>query len=307
MSLVVAVGFAVSVLLLLEGLRRYLKKPAIEESLARYSMLGEDEAQRSQFERRIRPLATNIAPRFRFLQALIQPSNTAANLAYAGYPLGLDLELLLGLQILSGLFLGLLGAFAGFVQGLGVGVAVTVAFTVGGALYPLLWLDSRAKERQQAITRTVPDALELLSISVQAGLNFDAAMTHLVQRLEGPLAEELGKFLQELRMGIQRREAYGRLLDRNNSEELHAIIGAISQAQELGVPIVKTLKEQADEMRTRRLQRAKEEGAKATPKIALVTTLLIAPSALCLMISILLFHIIVEVGSEFNVFLGGGG
>jgi tight adherence protein C len=306
MSFIIALGVAVSVLLLVEGLRRYSKKPPIEESLAQYAMVGEDEARRSSFERRIRPLAVRIAPRFRLLQPLIQPRGTTANLAYAGDPLGLDLEVLLGVQILSGMLLGVLGAFAGFVQGPGVGLAVTIAFTAGGTLYPLVWLDSRAKERQQAITRAVPEALELLSISVQAGLNFDAAMTHLVQRLGGPLAEELGKFLQELRMGIPRREAYGRLLDRNNSEELHAIIGAISQAQELGVPIVKTLKEQADEMRTRRLQRAKEEGAKASPKIALVTTLLIAPSALCLMTSILLFHIIVEVGSQFSVFFGGG-
>lgn len=307
MSLVIALGFSVSVLLLLEGLRRYFEKPVIEESLAQYSMLGEEEAKRSSFDRRIRPLARRIAPRFGFLQPLIQPRTTAAHLAYAGNPLGLDQELLLGIQILGGLFLGLLGVLAGFPRGLAAGMAVTAAFTVGGALYPLVWLDSRARERQQAITRAVPDALEMLSISVQAGLNFDAAMTHLVQRLEGALAEELGTFLQELRMGIPRREAYGRLLDRNNSEELHTIIGAISQAQELGVPVVKTLKEQADEMRTRRLQRAKEEGGKASPKIALVTTLLIAPSALCLMMSILLFHIIVEVGSQFSVFFGGGG
>jgi tight adherence protein C len=307
MSLIIALGVAVSVLLFLEGLRRYLKKPAIQESLVQYSMLGEEETRRSHLERRIRLYALRIGPRFRFLQPLIQPRNTITNLAYAGYPLGLDLEVMLGVQVLSGLFLGVLGALAGFPRGVAAGVAVTIAFTVGGALYPLVWLDSRAKERQRAITRAVPEALELLSISVQAGLNFDAAMTHLVQRLEGPLAEELGKFLQELRMGIPRREAYRRLLQRNNSEELHAIIGAISQAQELGVPIVKTLKEQADEMRTRRLQRAKEEGAKASPKIALVTTLLIAPSAMCLMISILLFHVIVEVGSQFNVFFGGGG
>ena len=106
-------------------------------------------------------------------------------------------------------------------------------------------------------------------------------------------------------MGIPRGEAYTRLLERNNSEELHAVIGAISQAQQLGVPIVKTLQEQADEMRTRRLQRAKEEGGKASPKIALVTTILIAPSAMCLMISILLFHIIVEVGSQLGVVFGG--
>jgi len=307
MSLLIALGVAASVLLLLEGLRRYSKKPLIEESLAQYSMVGEGEARRSTFDRWIRPLAVRIAPRFTFLQPLIQPGNTAANVAYAGHPLGLDLETLLGTQIVSGLLLGVLGALAGFPRGVAAGVAVTVAFTVGGSLYPLVWLDSRAKERQQAITRAVPEALELLSISVQAGLNFDAAMTHLVQRLEGPLAEELGKFLQELRMGIPRPEAYTRLLDGNKSEELHAIIGAISQAQELGVPIVKTLKEQADEMRMRRLQRAKEEGAKASPKIALVTTLLIAPSALCLMTSILLFHIIVEVGSQFGVFFGGGG
>jgi len=306
-SLIVALGFAVAILLLFEGLRRIVQKPAIEEKLAQYSILGEEEAKakRSYFERRIRPLARKIAPRFRSLQPLIQPRNTAANLAYAGNPLGLDLDLLLGVQVVGGISLGLLGAVAGFPRGLAAGLAATIVFAIGGTLYPLVWLDSRGKERQRAITRAVPDALEILSISVQAGLNFDAAMVHLVERLEGPLAEELGKFFRELRMGIPRGEAYSRLLERNNSEELHAVIGAISQAQQLGVPIVKTLQEQADEMRTRRLQRAKEEGAKASPKIALVTTILIAPSAMCLMISTLLFHIIVEVGSQLSVVFGG--
>jgi len=307
MSLIVGLAIGLAVFLFMEGLYRYRASPTIKVKLAQISMIGEEErsVRKSYFERRIRPLATLLAPRFTFLQPLIQPRNTEAKLAYAGYPRGLDLEQLLGIQVLSGIAFFFLGLIAGLPRGPLVGTAMVLIFIVGGLLAPILWLDSRAKERQRAITRSVPETLEILSICVQAGLNFDAALRHLVRGLEGPLAEELEEFLHELQMGVPRKEAFDRLMQRNSSEELKTVIGAISQSQELGVPIVKTLKEQAEEMRTRRLQRGKEEGARASPKISLVTTLLVAPSSMCLMIAVLLFYILAESGGPLTGIFGG--
>lgn len=308
MSYLLAGLLAITILLFTWGLVYYLTPSATKIRLTR---LGDADGmgrnkKASYFERRIRPWALRIVPRFRFLQSLIQLPDTSRKLVYAGYPMGLDQDQLLGLQVLAALAMFVLGLIAGLPNGPFLGSIFVLVLTVSGIILPLVWLDARATERQRKITLAVPEALELLSISVQAGLNLDAAVEYVAERLEGPLAEELGKFMRELRMGIPRPEAFRRLAERNRSEELRAVVESLAEARALGVPFVKTLKEQADEMRVRRIQRAKETGARAGPKITLVTAFLVAPSAMCLMLSVLIFHIVTQFGPQLSGLFGGG-
>lgn len=292
MSAIPAILIFVAVLLFYEAWERYRQPSPIKEKLAKYSMLDADQqvASQSYFQRRLRPLARSLAGPFGFLRPLICPDNVPQKLMWAGHPQGIEVEEFFGLQILAGFGLFLLFLPVYLPRGWSGLVVPTVAL-IGGLFGPLVWLEGRATERQREISLAIPEALDLLTICVEAGMGFDNALTHIVERLEGPLAEELGLFLKELRMGVPRPECFKRLRSRNNSDELFILIDALVQAHELGVPIAKTLQEQAGDMRIRRLQKAREEGAKASPKISLITTILVAPAVMCLFLAIMMCRI----------------
>jgi tight adherence protein C len=291
MPILAGILVIISVMLFYEGFRLYRQPPLVRGKLAEYSMVeAERLAQRqTYFQRRVRPLARRIAPWFGFLRPLIFRGNVSAKLAWAGYPQGLDEEEVFGLQILAGFALVVLFLPIALPRGW-TGLAMLVAAFIFGLFVPLIWLDARATERQREIALAVPDLLDILTICVQAGLGFDQSLHYIVQRMEGPLAEEIRAFLNELQMGLPRRTCFKRLRDRNKTLELHVVVDALVQAQELGVPVAKTLQEQAGDMRIRRIQRAREEGAKASPKISLITTILIAPAVMCLFVSIVLCY-----------------
>jgi tight adherence protein C len=289
MPILGAILVIIAAMLFYEGLHLYLQQPLVKEKLAEYSMIeAERLAQRkTYFQRRIRPLARRIAPWFRFMRPLIFRGNVKAKLAYAGYPQNLTEDEMFGLQFLSGAAVFVL-VLPFTIQGGVTGIAFLIALTILGLFLPLFWLDGEANKRQREIALAVPDLLDTLTICVRAGLGFDQSLHHIVQRMEGPLAEEVETFLNELTMGLPRAECFRRFRDRNSTPELHIVVDALVQAQELGVPIAKTLEEQAGDMRIRRIQRAREEGAKASPKISLITTILVAPAVMCLFVSLIL-------------------
>lgn len=292
MSAIPAILIFVAILLFYEAGVRYRQPLPVKEKLAQYSMLEAEQQAVSQsyFRRRLRPLARRLAGPFRFLRPLISPGNVGQKLMWAGYPQELDEEEFFGLQILAGFGLFLLFLPVYLPKGWS-GLVVPTVGLIGGLFGPLIWLEGRATERQREISLAMPEALDILTICVQAGMGFDNALSHIVERLEGPLAEELGLFLKELRMGVPRPECFKRLRNRNNSDELFILIDALIQAHELGVPIAKTLEEQAGDMRIRRLQKAREEGSKASPKISLITTILVAPAVMCLFMAIMMCRI----------------
>ena len=292
MSAIPAILIFVAVLLFYEALERYRQPSPVKERLAQYSMLDEEQqaASQSYFQRRLRPLAQRLAGPFGFLKPLVSRGDVAKKLMWAGDPYGLGEDEFFGLQILAGFGLCLLFLPVYLPRGWS-GLVVPLLALVGGLFGPLIWLEGRATERQREISLAVPEALDLLTICVQAGMGFDHALTQIVDRMKGPLAEELGIFLKELRMGVPRTECFKRLRRRNNADELYILTDALVQAHDLGVPIAKTLEEQAGDMRVRRLQRAREEGAKASPKISLITTILVAPAVMCLFLSIMICRI----------------
>jgi tight adherence protein C len=154
----------------------------------------------------------------------------------------------LGGNITQGIMLGLVGAGIGYVG-------------------PEFWLGGRVRKRQKLILIGIPDALDLLTISVRAGLGFDAALGKVVEKMKGPLVDEFRRALAEVRVGKARREALRDIVPRTEVQPLTNFIGAIIQAEQLGVSISKVLQVQSEQLRIERRQRAEEQAAKAPIKM----------------------------------------
>lgn len=146
-----------------------------------------------------------------------------------------------------------------------------------GVSTPFMWLRHVVNVRREAIRRAMPDVLDLLCVSVQAGLGFDGALGKVAAKMKGPLIEEFERLLQELRMGVTRRNALTRLATRCGIEEMRLFTAALIQAEKLGVGMAQVLEIQAENMREIRRQRAKEMAAKLPVKILFPTIIFIFP------------------------------
>jgi tight adherence protein C len=198
----------------------------------------------------------------------------------AGNPDGWDVDRILGLKAL-----GLLaGVFVGIVVPpvVGAGVRGTFLTTLGLALLgwfgPTMWIYQIGYDRTEQVRRELPDALDLLTISVEAGLAFDAALAQVARNSDGPLAKELFRVLQEMQIGTGRIDALRALADRTDVEELRIFVGAMVQADTFGIPIANVLRVQSKEMRIKRSQRAEEKAQQVPVKILFPLIFCILPS-----------------------------
>jgi tight adherence protein C len=149
---------------------------------------------------------------------------------------------------------------------------------VGGYILPQFVLSKRIEQRQETILLSLPYAIDILSISVEAGMGFDAAVGYTMRKIKGPLAEEFAKTLNEIRLGKPRLEALEDLGNRTGVDELKTFITAVVHASRLGGSITNTLRIQADSMRVRRRQRAQEKAMKAPVKMVFPLVLFIFPA-----------------------------
>ena len=249
---------------------------SVDPVQARLSQLGsmqartleELELQQPLFERTLRPLATRLSGIAQRFASPNQVSRTEKRLLMAGNPGGLRTVDFLGLKLVVAAILGvgtlvfglLTGSAAfGFVAALGLGGL--------GFFLPEIWLGRRVRKRQYQVLRATPDTLDLLTISVRAGLSFDGALAKVVEKVPGPLSDEFRRALAEVRVGKVRREALRDIVPRTEVPALTNFIGAIVQAEQLGVPIAKVLQVQSEQLRIERRQRAEEMAAKAPIKM----------------------------------------
>jgi tight adherence protein C len=147
-----------------------------------------------------------------------------------------------------------------------------------GFFLPVLWLSSQISRRKNSIIKSLPDALDLLTVCVEAGLGFDAAMQKVTEKWKDDLAMAFGRVLQEIRLGKTRREALRDMADRMEVTDVTSFVAAIIQADQLGVSIAKVLRIQSDQMRVRRRQRAEEKAHQAPIKMLFPMVFLIFPS-----------------------------
>jgi len=147
-----------------------------------------------------------------------------------------------------------------------------------GFLIPWMWLKSAVRSRQRVIVRGLPDALDLVTTCVEAGLGLDAALSRVAEQMKGPLALELSQTLSEISMGRLRREALSDLGARTDVQELISFVNSVIQAEQLGVSIAQVLKVQSDQMRTRRRQKAEQLAHEAAIKMIFPLVLFIFPA-----------------------------
>jgi tight adherence protein C len=170
------------------------------------------------------------------------------------------------------------GVLGGGANGLGGAVFGLIAGALFGFFLPFGILYDVAARRQQRITRELPDALDLLTLSVEAGLGFDAALAQVAATMPGPLAREIARALHEMQMGMRRADALRALGGRTQVAELRTVSTAVVQAGELGIPIAAVLREQASEMRLKRRQRAEEQAQKVPVKVTVPLILCLFPA-----------------------------
>ncbi len=201
-------------------------------------------------------------------------------LVYAGSPTGWDAERILALKLLGVAVFGVGILVLGPIAGVPVFRVIILAFlgVFVGYYLPEWILRSRSGKRQKALQRALPDALDLLSITVEAGLGFDAAVARVARQAGGPLGEELHRVLQEMQIGKTRSDSLRDLADRSTVPELKSFVLAMVQADVFGISIAKVLQVQAHEMRLKRRQRAEEQAQKLPVKIVFPLIFCIFPS-----------------------------
>jgi tight adherence protein C len=200
-------------------------------------------------------------------------------LMLAGYPGNLDAPAFIVIKLLT-TAVGLVGGW--LLVDYGADTMQRVALfglpVVLGFFGPDAWLQRKVDERRQAMLRALPDILDLLVISVEAGLGFDSALARVVSTVPGPLSEEFFRMLQETRVGVSRRDAMRHLMDRTDLDELRSFLLAMIQAEAFGVTIARVLRVQADEMRVKRRQRAQEKAFAAPVKLVFPLVFCIFPA-----------------------------
>ena len=268
-------------------------------TLERPATLEEIELSQPFSERVLLPLITNLAE---FAMRLSPQRSTEAlqhKLDLAGNPY--DLTRYIGIRVLAAVLFG------------GLGVALTVVAktlpfiqrillpVVGvglGYYLPVLSLGRNISKRQDDIIRSLPDALDLLTICVEAGLGFDAAMSRVAEKWDNELSVAFTRVLQEIQLGKLRREALRDMADRMEVRDVSTFVAAIIQAGQLGVSLARVLRIQSDQMRVRRRQRAEEMARAATLKILPPVAFLIFPALLIVLLGPAAIQMLTVFGTE---------
>jgi tight adherence protein C len=282
--LLILIIFGVAISLVIVGMRSPQPEDILQNRLAEFAERGEDvnleEIELSQplRDRIILPMARRLGEfvlRFTPQNAFQQ---TASKLEQAGNPRGLDPAVFWAGRIIAGLGLGLILLF------LGLNILLVISAVSFGFYAPELLLTSMIKRRQDEIRKAMPNALDLLTICVEAGLGFDAAMAKVNQKWDNELGVAFGRVIREIQLGKTRREALRDMAERLGVSEMTSFIAAIIQSEQLGVSIGKVLHIQADQMRIRRRQLAEEKAHQAPIKMLFPMGLLIFPSIMIVLL-----------------------
>jgi tight adherence protein C len=242
--------------------------------------LREEQLSGNVFDRTVVPAAGRAGRRIFRLTPLDMYGRINRKLVLAGSPPGLDAERIVAFKII--------GAVAGIILGIFLTTlfsppflfSVIIIALVGylGYVVPSLQVSSLAARRQKEIQRQLPDVMDLLTISVEAGLGFDSALTQVTKNVPGALAEEMSRLLQEIQIGVGRAEAFRHMGERTDVPELQSFVLSMIQADLFGVSIASVLRSQSRELRQKRRQRAEELAQKIPVKLLFPMIFLVLPA-----------------------------
>lgn len=262
------------------------EEETLESRLNRYEIkpagsLTALELQLPRRERLLRPLQMRIAEFVRVFTPSGTVEKSQAKLAQAGHPNNMSVQDLLGIKGILALVLALC-AFLLFVLLFQASFGTLIMAVLGGAvlgfILPNFWLGRRIKERQSEITKYLPDAIDILAISVAAGQGFDGALETLSRRKQNALTLEFDRFRMETQAGKGRADALRDLALRTGVQDMRTFVAAMIQADQLGIGIAQVLKTQSEELRLKRKQRAEEKAHQAPIKMLFPLVLLMFPA-----------------------------
>lgn len=245
-----------------------------------------DEIEKPFAERVLGPLGDRFVTTGRRLVRADTAQKIQHRLDIAGNPPAWDVQRIIGLKVLG------LASFAvlGFLYMLGLGwpflrvVIATAAIAAFGYVLPNVLLYNAGQKREKLMRNSLPDAIDLLTVSVEAGLGFDSAVGRVAKNTKGPLSDEFARLLQEMQIGVGRTQAMRAMADRTSLPDLKSFCLAMVQADSLGIPIGRVLRVQSAEMRTKRRQRAEEKAQQVPVRIMIPLVLFILP---CLFIVVI--------------------
>lgn len=248
--------------------------------------------------KRMGELSTRFTP-----QKLLE--ETTLKLELAGSPGRIDAATFLSTRFVGAVIFGggllLISFLSATPWPLGRVILVVGIFTALGFFFPQLWLQSRINSRQKEVRKAMPDALDLLTICVEAGLGFDAAMSKVSEKWENELSIMFGRCIREVQLGKPQREALRDMADRIGLPELTSFVAAVIQSQILGVSLAKVLRIQSDQMRMKRRQFAEELAHKAPVKMIIPMALLTFPSIMIILMAPAAF----QIAGAFGPLMGG--
>ncbi|MEX2161914.1 MAG: type II secretion system F family protein [Anaerolineales bacterium] len=290
-----------AITLVVIGLRERAGIDPLAARLAEYAERGEvaslEEIELSQpfMERVVYPAARRfgeLAQRFTPQNAIVE---TRRRLEMASAPRWLEPTVFLASRFIFGIGLGLLMMFT-FSLNASIfslnSLLLIGGFTAVGFFLPNLLLDRTIKRRQKQVLNAMPDALDLLTICVEAGLGFDGAMKKVIEKWDNVLSRAFARVLQEIQLGKLRREALRDMADRLGLAEMDSFVAAVIQSEQLGVSMARVLRVQADAMRVRRRQRAEESAQRAPVKMLLPMVFLIFPTIVIILMGPAILQII---------------
>lgn len=302
-----------AIVLIVIGLRTPQNKDPLQDRLAEFASRGEtaslEEIELSQpfVERVIYPMARRLGE----LALRITPQNAiqqvGKKLDMAGNPGRIDPTMFFAFRFL-GIPLGLIVIALGKILPNSLfatkGLIIAIPASILGFYLPDLLLKAKIDRRQDNIRKAMPDALDLLTICVEAGLGFEAAMAKVYEKWDNELARAFGRVIREIQLGKVRRDAMRDMAERLGITEMTSFVAAVIQSEQLGVSMAQVLRIQADQMRIRRRQIAEEKAHAAPIKMLLPMGIFIFPSiCIVLMTPAVLILIKTNAGA---VFSGGG-
>jgi len=238
------------------------------------------ELDRSFADRVIEPLQKRALALGRRLTGADSAERVRRKLDLAGNPRDWSVDRVISLKVIGAVALAVVGPAIAVLLGAPVSLIV-VALLIGvvlGFFVPDLYLYQQTYERSERIQRELADAIDLMTISVESGLGFDAAVQQVARNTEGPLAEEFARVLREMQLGMGRSEALRALAERTNVDDLKSFVSAMVQADSFGIPIAQVLRVQSGEMRVKRRQRAETKAQQVPVKITVPLIFFILPT-----------------------------